>query len=1796
MRVDTDDSALNTSFDTDGIADAPSGATEGLVFVSEGNDNYLYIIANDTGGDQWNKQKNLYKYNVKTGVVASGYPKNLENSGVWDDLGGITYNGTNLIVSAKTNQGVWIVDTDGQKISEGWPCCSSLFGMTAAAYHESRELLYAANQGSLVNISTDLMNIESEESITADGSSASGIQGMTFGQDMLYVARYESNTGYVTAGALRESLTTKPQAMVISPSGAIYQGQNIGQALWVVVDGSPKDRVLKLSIATAGTTTLDTNFGSDDTKNGSAALPAGNIKGIAFLDNYLYAVGDSNYDPHLYKLNPTDGSIENTYPLCGGMGPMPGMGGGGGMQVCDSVGGMAQNATQMIMFGEMSDNVWWVDTSGNVQQDTFLQSMGGGSMGASAVGYITSTNSYLSANANSIQTWMNPFGNDIFPAGNPVTVSGVQNIQALAIKSATKEIYIGWHDGTDGYTSVAVPPSPISNTPLDLAYNADDREMYILVDGNGGDVVVAVNPSTGAILTDSTGAQRYGTVNSEDAFAVAYHDGSVYVAYEERGTGFGGPPPVVASKRSTSTLAETALVNLSSNCGQIRGLDSDGTALLATVQHCGPKVETINPSNGMQIRDIYFWSSGGSQWQDEGFEDVAYSTTTPSYFIIKGGSLWRVDESGEIIDDWTVQDPNGSPANQLTGIDFVQTSTGQVLYIADANSEQVYTALVPLPATTITNQPRAVASDGTNLWVAVDGDPVDKIIQMTANTSSASVVTSFDSPGTETDGLAYLYGELWVLNNDTHNIEQPDGGVMQMTISTVARLSTTTGEELSFSPIIVNTPYGPDLLKDLVNGLATDGTKLYTGTNGNRSTDPGRIYVIDPNNIHQLCMFGACFSAPVAEFANQFAGALPMVKSFQGLEIASAGNFDDDRRLVVAGSATVGSPANLISRLDIETFETFQGGYADSVMHDQKTLLQQNTAQGYPLTNPVDIKGIAIVGTVLYMADYANGKLLGTTLAENTGVEMTLVGSYTTGLQVLANAGTLTGSASYSIGRNTTVEVQLTEPGDEFVSTSTLATIAGRISDPAVTTVSVGIQLPSTEFISDDANNTSASQALWTSVTLEGDGSVGWNVNSKSYCPDCGGGAWRFGNPTDKSFESQPKTQVKGALMSVDNVPVNMGTKLTFATAWDTEFQPEMDRKFVQVASITQDLQGNDVIGTWKNIAQVVQFVDPMWMPDPHNPHELLFEWIEAPPLPFAQGQKHSRTIDLSPLAGDTIKIRFLFDSVDEFANEGLGWFVDDIVVSGSGTKTISVPTTMMTSTVSVQYGTTTVTMYRSFSTTFTLSEGENTIVALGIQPYSPGLRGTTEAEGFVDITDPVITLSNVPANTNNPQQQLKGTLVEPTIDMGGMLEIYHNVTSPDGSTSTAIVGKVTQEGAFQVFVSLQEGTNVFLAYAEDGGGRYATTTLTSVADFSPPVATIGVIGVTSDDEALVGDQYFVVVAATDTLSGVSTSTLVSSGQAMVPISDVPDILVEMHSLSHIGSTTSTHAILATVQANTPVAVQDVGVTVTDKAGNSTVATGSLNVVSSRTNRNYYLFPGNNFMGLAIIPDDDDTATTDDASMDRLMAQEVTDRVSDAFVTYLATSTVTLGDVVASTFAFNKAGNFVVHTPGPAADTLTELEPFQGMNINTNEQAGTSNTDVFKKVSVAGFSGQQAVPIRINIEGVFFRLNELPPGKEMRVGYNLIAPHILSDTMFDTVYRGALVPRELAVSALTFDRRVAASMSSGTISAEIVEGFLTNSIGDTLKPELSYWTFIASDPLDTRVNDLDDPLGPTITP
>jgi len=1758
MRVDSATSTagtLDTTFDTDGVADAPSGNTEGLVFITEGSDNFLYIVAND--GDR----RNLYKYNVKTNVVVSGYPKNLQDTAdVWDDLGGITTGGNNLIVFAKTNNNAWSVSTDGEAVSQGWPCCGSTWGLKALAYQSTRELLYGAKENTLVLLSSDLNGIQSEETLTLDTGPLDGVEGMTFADDVLYIARYSSGVGYVTSGALRTTVQTKPQAIAISPSDSTYLGQSVGAALWVVVDGSPKDRVIKVDIVSTSGTYQEamTSFGTDGT--GSVELPTSNIKGATYLNDALYVIGDDGWDPVLYKLNPMTGAVLSSEQLCGGQ-MMGGGGGGGGCAVDRGVGGMSNDGTDLIMTGEDEERLWWVSTDGERENESWLEYRLNGGDG---LAHIIADGTYWTAVGSQIQQWISPKPNEVF-GGATYTLSGVSNIKGLAVDQTTKTIYIGWNDGTDGKISTAVPPSPITNTPLDVAYNSSSTELYILVDGAGGDAVVAVSPSTGLVLTDGSGADRYYVVNSENATAVAYLAGKIYVAYESRDGGGGmqhGPPPTQIDVIDFSTMEgiEAESFQINSDCGMVQGMDASAGELIVSVEHCGPRVEHYQAVGGYSTTQMHFWKPGG--FHEGGFEDVAYSTSTPMYFVATSNAVLRVDDAGGVMEEWSPES-SSTPLATIRGLELV----GTTVWIADASTASVYSALVPLPTITITNTPAAMTTDGSSLWVAVDAVPVDKIIKLAVSTSTATVITSFDSPGAETTGLAIHNGALFVLTNDTHNIEMGEQ-TFQLTVPTLTQLDKDSGVVISFTPLLDQ--WG-GLLVDLLGGLSSDGEVLYSGSTGESSQSNGSLYVIDLNYVQSLCMFGRCFPAPVARTTEQFAGVLVETNSFQAFEVSTTTNFGASKRLITAGGAEYGNFADKISRFNIDDVKD-QNEY-QSLMTDQ-----------YELTGK-DIRGMVLIDTILYLAN-ANGTssaIIGTSLPENTGVELTIVGDFTTSLEATTDDGVFTATTSYSITRNTSMGIELLTPVNEFVATGTVAVISGRVSDPSMNSVSVGIQLPFTEFLEDEGDGDSTGK--WAVVVTAGDGGNKFFLASGA---DLSGGdavwgsnAWRFGYSTGDGSGFGEGQLVSGEMMANTVFSIAEGSELSFTTAWDTEPSPDFDRKMIQLAEVSTDLQGNDVVGAWQTIGQIVPFADE-GSQVPANAHNM-FQWIIVDPEPFTPGQAHPRSIDLSPWSGDRVKIKFVFDSGDEFGNQGFGWIVDDITVTGAGIKTITVATTMLATPVVTTINGTSTTVYREFSTTFTLAEGENRVVVSGIQGYYPNLSAEASAEGFVDTKVPIISLSGLPAYTNVDSQQVTVVVEEPTLEMGQM-EIRVTTVGTDGSSFDFLAGTIKEEGTHQLTIFLGEGTNTVVATATDGGGLTASAQVVVILDKTPPVAVVEIVTVTSEGEAVVGDQFFVVVAAIDALSGLATA--VADGASMATVGNTPAILAEMHSLGFVTdipvehdwygiSATTTHIGLSEVAGGTPVGSNTVTVIVTDNAGNSVSVSGNLNVVSARSNRNYFLFPLFNFMGLAIIPDDGDASTTDDASLDRLMLQDVSSLVNPSYAAALSGS-VTLGDVIESTFAFNSLGNFIVHTPGDGAlDTLTELDPFQGMIVKT--LATVDSVDVFKKVTVAGFTALQSVPIRVNIEGVFFRQGELPPDKVLRTGYNLVAPHSLASRTFDNVYRGALIPDQLAVSAITFEREVESGLTTESdITAEVTEAFVTNALGDYLNPVFAYWTFIVS--------------------
>lgn len=1708
LKVDPDTGLLITTFGDDGAVDAPSSKTEGITYFNGS----LWVVAND-GFD-----RRLYEVNVSTGALVDTI--NLNTLGPMGDLGGLTNNGTNLVAYDKSGNTFYVLSQDLTSVEQRFTCCPSFNGARALAFHSGRSQYFAARGNKLAAFDSQY-NFLNEKTLTVDNLSITGVEGLAFDGDVLYVARNASGTGKVSKGALRTTVTTNPRGIAFSPDGSSYQGSPIGRALWVLVDGDPNDMILKLD---ADTGALDTTFSSD----GAADAPNSRTEGITFLNNFLWVISNAPDGRKLHKIKATDGSELDTFNLSSFPGGF----------VFEDLGGITTDGTDLLLFTSDSNHMFVVDTSGERVSDTFVCCPP--TNGGRGVAFRSSKSQlFVGKSATIVQYTVADAG--IFMADQFTTsASGIQGMTFVE-----DVLYIAHGTGT---VSKAAPPSDITNNPRGLTYDAGADELYLLVDGKAADHILVLDPDTGDVLRDFPAPD-------DDTDAISFLNGNLYVAARDDDTCCPPPTIFVLDPADGSVVRSLPIGSL---FDRITGLATDGDSLIAVPEFGGPQAVFINPQDGSEEERTFFFDPFGPL--PDGFQAVAFDDSEEHFFLLKGKSVFRFDDDGRKIGDITIV---------TAGFDNVRGATfvGDLLYMAEGNGKTIHAAGIPVAPTIITTDPRGMTTDGTSLYVVVDASPRDKIMKLDAETGELDLAFgdggAIDSPGTETDGLAYHNGHLYAVTNDQRTIPTGGGpgGFEIVTLPIIHKLDPVTGEELEHMEIHVEAPFGPPFrLMDLIGALASDGDFLYAGVKGSGGI-MGAWFKIDPDNL----------SMP-AQQVNEFAGRLPFMPSFGAMEVTTGPTFPSDRKLVASGSIFgPGGPASAIARFNKAT----------GVMFDQFML-----AGG-----PKDVRGMAYIGLTLFLADANSDSILGTSLPENT-VEQTIVGNYTAYLVVDVSPDLDTSllhqsnQVAYAVVRNDEVIVELTSPEDGFILTDTLTTIAGRINDPAIDEVEVGIQLPFTFLIDDQVDGASTSE--WDAESIAG-GQANWHVVcapgplARVSSPDC---AWRYGRPSMPSFNTGGRTA--GTLTAIDPdtgdalaLDVNPGTMLGFMTGYNTEPVADADLKVIEVAEVTTDLQGNDVVGTFQPIAQIVG-KGFGFAPPPAGAHPT-FHYIELDPL-FINPNLQPVQIDLSPLAGKRIALRFRFDSVHGFANEGEGWYLDDIRVAGAGLKTVVIPTQMLATPLVIGG----VTFYRTFSTQFELAEGENTVGAFAKQPYNPFLSDLFTIAGFVDQTPPVVDLSGLPEATSDLFQTLLGFVEDATFQS---LEVTQ--TSPNGSQVIFSLNSLPEDGEFSLPVSLVQGLNTFEAIATDGGGLQGSATLEVIADITPPTAQVKIVTITSEGEALVGDQYYVVVAASDPGpsvdipgSGVASVIDDTTDIPMTEIGDAPPILVAMHNLDAVGGQPATHVKLASVQIGTPVGVNSVPVRIVDRAGNESIVNGELNVVSARSNRNFYLFPGINFVGLALIPDDGDPDTTDDASLDRLMAQDVTESVNPDFAAALGRP-VTLGDVIDTTFAFNNAGNFIVHTPGPAADTLTDMEAFQGMIMKAREtQSGIS---VFQKVNVEGFTAQQAVPIRMNIQGVFFRPGELPPEKTLRVGYNLIAPHILQDTLFDVVYRGALIPEQLAVSAISFERRISATASDGEIRAEVFEGFITRSLGGLLKPVLSYWTFVVRD---APVN----PTTPTITP
>ena len=324
-------------------------------------------------------------------------------------------------------------------------------------------------------------------------------------------------------------------------------------------------------------------------------------------------------------------------------------------------------------------------------------------------------------------------------------------------------------------------------------------------------------------------------------------------------------------------------------------------------------------------------------------------------------------------------------------------------------------------------------------------------------------------------------------------------------------------------------------------------------------------------------------------------------------------------------------------------------------------------------------------------------------------------------------------------------------------------------------------------------------------------------------------------------------------------------------------------------------------------------------------------------------------------------------------------------------------------------------------------------------------------------------------------------------------------------------------------------------------------------------------------------------------------------------VSEVDPIIVRMHGLDSVRSKTTTHVLLFTVPSTQSLGAAEFQLKLDYASGpfyltTTAVAALSLEVVAERGNRNYYLWAGMNFVGLGLVPANSSTA--------HLMEQPVTAGLASEYVNAIRDydgRDPRLKDVVEAVFVFDcpdedkpscvdAAGQSTAawssyHTADPLAasgtavnpGSMTSLRPLQGMFFKTRTTSTPSQggpLPVFETVAHGGL-GVVNVPVKMNVVGQFLDSAQngttAPPERDLKFGWNLIAPHTREAAPFREAFGDLVAPKVLASRAISFIREVSVGFG-GSIVADVVQQFAVASWNGTVRPDHAYWVRVNPDP------------------
>lgn len=1799
--------------------DAPSANVQAITYLN----GFLWVADNDS--------RQIIKLDPTTGTVASGFsPFAIPDM---QDIGAMEVSGSYLLLGAKNWDRIYKVSQTGTLIETKWVQWpwSGTRGLAIRAL--DTENWYAANGSKIYKIRR---SDGYQASSWTTSPSREDIQGMKFVDDTLYFADAATNAVYKAWAPAGIEVTQDVRGLAYG-----------GTYLWAVVDGSPKDKILKISLTDGS---LVTSFDAPDDS----------IEDIAYVGDYLYVISQPmGQSAQIKKLSPTNGAESAGFPT-----PGPGW----------QMGGMGTDGTDLFLSNKTGRDIYKASaTTGTLKTQ--------GSDWNSPEAYYTdlawraSASDIFGAKDNTIMRFSgtSPFAYQTFN-GNWIT--SLDDIVGLAFVSDT--LYIADNDTHKIYKASIPTGISITTDPKGLAY--DGTYLWILVDGTPNQEILKVNLTDGSLVS-------HFSAPGTDMEGLAYVGNFLWVLHNTSG----GQRTI--EKIDPANGSAFGAVTLTYLWNEVGDMAAYGTKLLVSARN----------DKGLWLRDTAGGDQGDiSDWNSplNGYTGIAYKLDK-GIFGAKGNSIIRLSASGgsgSYQQQWTVT------PDDIQALTFV----GNYLFIADATSRQIYKASVP-SGVLHTTDPKGIAYDGTNLWIVVDGSPVDSILKV--NPSTGALIAYYDAPTSAIEDItclgSYLYvistsqGGQWGWSNQVYKIDPANGAQVtswdtpngwgmrglgndgsqllmsdhmgnniyrqsltgthdftQMSVpgapfypfydlayrssnqdifvakdSGIARIdatnyqfleqyNTTRGDiqGLAFAGSVL---YIADAANQKVyqatipppvvtvttepRGLATDGTNLYLVVSGSPRS---KVIMTDTSgavlnsfdapgvNVDAITYLGGALYVAVNDEMYAAGGPQYKIKKInkdtgQVLDDWSSPNntqigaLASDGTNLYAGSKWyndwfVINPTthsftqkwlNPMSYPLPYSWSAMAWGslYGASGAQLFKVKTNGDMENSWYLSSGVDIKGLAFIGVDLYMADSTSQKVFQSTMPGNAP-ELTNVGNYTATLTAVGGQDTAIATTTFSLTRITEVQVNITSPTAGAAFNTTPVAVTGTVNDPSIKQVFMNVGVPESTLVQDDmeqGQKTWQKSGLWKLADRrEIDKATGIVGMGKAHS---GNYAWYYGQVPQMNYET-PGQPNSGNLM-IENVPIGDNSALSFWTWYNTEPGVTSDKKLVQVYGT---LSG---VTQWWNVSLVVDYVSPGLPPPAGSAPNFFYAQVPMAHFQFGGGGGFGFgpqavfdevQVDLSPFSGQTVSIRFRFNTVDEKVNNMEGWYIDDVLVKGAAVLGTAL----------------TVSDNMTFTGSALLADGMNSIFVKAVNLYTtPALEDTASVQVSLSTRAPVVDIQPVPGMTKTSAQTITVTYQELnwelfTIELENVL----------GKRVVSSIKEKPAGNSLQQTVYLSEGDNIITATLTNVFDVSASDTATIKLDTTSPTVqvldtlySIGEVSARAGRAGISGDPVIFQANATDTGgSGVSAIALLQTPDTGQPsgltsqqqsdlnagmaievngvyyqkIQGVVKRLVWFMTASEVPEavrdqwqTTGQYILPVNIPAGSPPGAFALPIMIADYAGNTAFGTVTAQISSTLSAYDIYLMPAWNLISLPLIPDSSLYAADNTTTQIRKMTQGI-------------------GGLVKVWYYDASQGAWLVYnTDSSVPSNLIELGTGRGYWFYVNPS-------VFKmSPPLAEGLPQTPAPIKFSYSGVVLEPATVPPSYPLVAGWNLVGLHSEWPRPVTDALASVMEPR-LWGSLWQYDNYI--RFEKDQPPEIILGGFRGLGTSDSMHPSKGYWIFMKS--------------------